>query len=103
RRRAGQLPRLRDRPGPDVAPRPEQARGRRRQVGESTLSVSNPLLIRARHYATREPVEVLCAGGHIRAVSPAPPGQEAGAADVRVHEGGWVAPALFDLQINGCD
>jgi N-acetylglucosamine-6-phosphate deacetylase len=45
----------------------------------------------ARHYATGEPVEVEYANGTIVRVSPA-------AGDVD----GWVAPALFDLQINGC-
>src|SRR5262249_51144779 len=52
--------------------------------------------IQARHYATAEPVEIVCRDGHILAVtalSDQPP-------DLRA---GWVAPALFDLQINGCD
>ncbi|MCI0463738.1 MAG: amidohydrolase family protein [Gemmataceae bacterium] len=52
--------------------------------------------IRARHYATGQPIEILWENGLIRALgSPthAP-------AD---HVAGWVAPALFDLQINGCD
>jgi N-acetylglucosamine-6-phosphate deacetylase len=52
--------------------------------------------IQARHYATAEPVEVVCDGGVIQSMSdpsPAPTDFEAG----------WVAPALFDLQINGCD
>jgi N-acetylglucosamine-6-phosphate deacetylase len=57
---------------------------------------SQPALrIRARHYATGEPVEVVCAGGKIQAIQ-AP--TEA-TADLTA---GWVAPALFDLQINGC-
>jgi N-acetylglucosamine-6-phosphate deacetylase len=52
--------------------------------------------IRARHYATAEPVEITCAQGRIVALArPAP-----GPVDL---EAGWVAPALFDLQINGCD
>jgi N-acetylglucosamine-6-phosphate deacetylase len=52
--------------------------------------------LRARHYATAEPVEVTCERGRISSVaapSGVPPDREAG----------WVAPALFDLQINGCD
>ncbi|MCI0460069.1 MAG: N-acetylglucosamine-6-phosphate deacetylase [Gemmataceae bacterium] len=52
--------------------------------------------IRARHYATGATVDVLCEGGALSAIElPSGP-----AADV---EAGWVAPALFDLQINGCD
>src|SRR5947209_3952393 len=50
----------------------------------------------ARHYATGQPVELTTDGGVIRTVGP-PTGA---AADRRA---GWVAPALFDLQINGCD
>jgi N-acetylglucosamine-6-phosphate deacetylase len=51
--------------------------------------------LRARHYATAEPVDVVCADGRIESIgSPA-----RGPADL---EAGWVAPALFDLQINGC-
>jgi N-acetylglucosamine-6-phosphate deacetylase len=51
--------------------------------------------IQARQYATGDPVEIVCDQGLIRAV------QEPGAAppDARA---GWVAPAFFDLQINGC-
>jgi N-acetylglucosamine-6-phosphate deacetylase len=53
--------------------------------------------IRARHYATGEVVDVRCDGDHIVAVEPP-------AADARPDcETGWVAPALFDLQVNGCD
>jgi N-acetylglucosamine-6-phosphate deacetylase len=51
--------------------------------------------IRARHYATGDPVDVRSDGGRIAALTapvPDPPDLEAG----------WVAPALFDLQINGC-
>jgi N-acetylglucosamine-6-phosphate deacetylase len=51
--------------------------------------------IRARHYATGETVDVVCAGATITAVVPAAPLTAA-------LEAGWVAPALFDLQINGC-
>jgi N-acetylglucosamine-6-phosphate deacetylase len=52
--------------------------------------------LRARHYATGQLVDVVCAGGLIKSVGapePARPDREAG----------WIAPALFDLQINGCD
>jgi N-acetylglucosamine-6-phosphate deacetylase len=52
--------------------------------------------IQARHYATGERVEILCERGQVVSVGPpssARPDREAG----------WVAPALFDLQINGCD
>jgi N-acetylglucosamine-6-phosphate deacetylase len=53
------------------------------------------MLIRARHYATGEKVDVVCESGSIRSVTPPAAGQPD-------HETGWVAPALFDLQINGC-
>src|SRR5947209_7044823 len=52
--------------------------------------------LRARHFATGEPVDVLIENGHIVAVGPptdAPADRTAG----------WVAPAFFDVQINGCD
>ena len=52
--------------------------------------------IQARHYGTSEPVEITWDRGRITAIdapSAAPP-------DLRA---GWVAPAFFDLQINGCD
>src|SRR5438105_7432300 len=52
--------------------------------------------LRARHYATGEPVEITCAGGVICDVG-LPTREQV---DL---EAGWVAPALFDLQINGCD
>jgi N-acetylglucosamine-6-phosphate deacetylase len=51
--------------------------------------------IRARHYATHKRIDVTCEGGVIRAVHPA-------STDPVDREAGWVAPALFDLQINGC-
>jgi N-acetylglucosamine-6-phosphate deacetylase len=41
-------------------------------------------------------VDVVCAEGRITSLAPAGPE----AAD---HEADWIAPALFDLQINGCD
>src|SRR5262249_36594359 len=52
--------------------------------------------IRARHYRTGERVDVVCSQGVIESITPA---TEAPAD----REAGWVAPALFDLQINGCD
>ena len=52
--------------------------------------------VRARHYATGTPVEIDCDQGLIQSVGPPTALQ----ADI---EAGWVAPALFDLQINGCD
>jgi N-acetylglucosamine-6-phosphate deacetylase len=54
------------------------------------------MLVRGRHYATGQPVDVDWEDGLVRAVGPAsgaPPDRRAG----------WVAPALFDLQVNGCD
>jgi N-acetylglucosamine-6-phosphate deacetylase len=53
------------------------------------------MLWRARHYATGEAVEVACDGGRIASIALAPPGAPTDA--------GWIAPAFFDLQINGCD
>ncbi|MFN4261880.1 MAG: N-acetylglucosamine-6-phosphate deacetylase [Gemmataceae bacterium] len=54
------------------------------------------MLLRARHYATGEIVDVCCEAGSIRSLQS--PSERA--PDL---EGGWIAPALFDLQINGCD
>jgi N-acetylglucosamine-6-phosphate deacetylase len=51
--------------------------------------------IHARHYTTAAPLEVRCEQGRICSVGP--PSLET--PDL---EAGWVAPALFDLQINGC-
>jgi N-acetylglucosamine-6-phosphate deacetylase len=53
------------------------------------------MLIRARHYATGEPVDIQHERGVIVDLSSAGPGPADRVA-------GWVAPALFDLQINGC-
>jgi len=53
------------------------------------------MLIRARHYATGERIDVACEMGRIAAIGPAGRG-------VPDREAGWIAPALFDLQINGC-
>jgi N-acetylglucosamine-6-phosphate deacetylase len=56
-----------------------------------------PLLrLRARHYATKERIDLVCQDGLIRSVEI--PTQQP--ADL---EASWVSPALFDLQINGCD
>jgi N-acetylglucosamine-6-phosphate deacetylase len=52
------------------------------------------LRLRGRHYRTSAPVDVLCEAGRVTAVEPA----SAAPADA---EAGWVAPALFDLQVNG--
>ena len=52
--------------------------------------------IHARHYETGELVEILCEGSRIESVAP----PSINKPDVRA---GWAAPALFDLQINGCD
>lgn len=55
-----------------------------------------PLRLRARHYATGERLDMVCEGGRIAAMG------SAGNGPVGL-EAGWVAPAFFDLQINGCD
>jgi N-acetylglucosamine-6-phosphate deacetylase len=52
--------------------------------------------LRARHYATGQPVDVITAAGSILALEP----PAAAAPDLSAE---WVAPALFDLQVNGCD
>jgi N-acetylglucosamine-6-phosphate deacetylase len=59
-------------------------------------TATNRVCLRARHYATGERLDIVCEGGHIVAMDAAGDGR----ADV---EAGWIAPALFDLQINGCD
>jgi N-acetylglucosamine-6-phosphate deacetylase len=52
--------------------------------------------IHARHYATGQPIELLCEHGRIAAITtPASAHPDLVA--------GWVAPALFDMQINGCE
>src|SRR3954451_9891929 len=53
------------------------------------------MLLRAQHYATGERIDVRHVGGRIVAIAPA------GTAKVD-RDAGWIAPALFDLQINGC-
>ncbi|HXG12991.1 MAG TPA: N-acetylglucosamine-6-phosphate deacetylase [Gemmataceae bacterium] len=52
------------------------------------------MLLHARHYATDEPVEIRCEGDRIASIVPSPQPARPSV---------WVAPALFDLQINGCD
>src|SRR5262245_812126 len=54
------------------------------------------MLLRARHYATAQPIDLSCAGGTIQAVAPA----SAGPADRAT---AWVAPPLFHPRINGAD
>jgi N-acetylglucosamine-6-phosphate deacetylase len=51
--------------------------------------------LRARHYATGELLDLAWDHGRLSALAPAANGP----VDL---EAGWVAPALFDLQINGC-
>jgi N-acetylglucosamine-6-phosphate deacetylase len=53
------------------------------------------MLLRARHYATGERIDVCVERDGITAISPA----NTAPAD---REARWIAPALFDLQINGC-
>jgi N-acetylglucosamine-6-phosphate deacetylase len=53
------------------------------------------MLIRGRHYASGKMVDLTWSDGRIVEV--------ASAGDARPdREAGWIAPALFDLQINGC-
>ena len=58
------------------------------------MSASRPTRIRARWYATGEVQDCVAAGGRFHV------GEPAGTPDLHA---GWAAPALFDLQINGCD
>lgn len=52
--------------------------------------------IQAKHYATEQPIEVCCSGGMIdRVTDPI-----SKSPDLRAD---WIAPAWFDLQVNGCD
>src|SRR6476660_8526343 len=53
------------------------------------------MLIRARHYATGERVDVGYDRGTVTGIGPAGINR----AD---REANWIAPSLFDLQINGC-
>src|SRR5437016_885585 len=50
-----------------------------------------PATLHARHYATGEPLAVTTDGGRIVGVAPSAANPTA-----------WVAPAFFDVQINGC-
>src|SRR3954467_11860131 len=54
------------------------------------------MLLRGRHYESGRRWDVRCEGGrvveHRSEAGPEPADREAG----------WIAPALFDLQINGC-
>ncbi len=52
--------------------------------------------IRARHYETGELLDLTCVEGLVASLGPPSPA----APDL---ETGWIAPGLFDLQINGCD
>jgi N-acetylglucosamine-6-phosphate deacetylase len=52
--------------------------------------------IRARHYTTGHLVEITCGHGLIESIGPA-------GSTAPDRQAGWVAPALFDLQVNGCD
>jgi N-acetylglucosamine-6-phosphate deacetylase len=54
--------------------------------------------IRARHYATGDQVDVVCTRGKISEID-----ELFGPRQTPDVEAGFVAPALFDLQINGCD
>jgi N-acetylglucosamine-6-phosphate deacetylase len=58
-----------------------------------------PLRIRARHYATGERVDLVCRDGAIASIEPV---GDTGVVEANL-QGDWVAPALFDLQVNGCD
>jgi N-acetylglucosamine-6-phosphate deacetylase len=57
---------------------------------------TKPLRLRARHYKTGQQVDLVCEHGRIARLCPA------GESGVDV-EADWIAPAVFDLQINGCD
>src|SRR5262249_43929544 len=54
------------------------------------------MLIRARHPATGDLVDVQCVAGRIASIGPA-------GSTSPDRQAGWIAPALFDLQINGCE
>jgi len=53
------------------------------------------MLLRAHHYASRERIDVIVDNGLIRSIAPAGARSPDFQAD-------WIAPAFFDLQINGC-
>lgn len=52
--------------------------------------------LRGRHYSSGERVDVVLDNGIIASIEPA----TVSPADA---EAGWIGPALFDLQVNGCD
>jgi N-acetylglucosamine-6-phosphate deacetylase len=56
--------------------------------------------LRGRHFETGEPVEIAVEGATIAAVGPAPD-ETAQDAGVLGDDGLWLAPALFDSQVNG--
>src|SRR5262249_45013878 len=85
---SGALPSIVRRQFPDERP-PVRLAGVRRAGYDSTMR------LRTRHYAAGDLVDVVCAGDRI--VSVGPPGPES-----PDRAAGWAAPALFDLQINGC-
>src|SRR5713101_9114902 len=74
----------------------KKAKTEERSVNPPTRTNGPLLRLRARHYATEERIDLVCQGGLIRSVE-IPTKQPA---DL---EASWVSPALFDLQINGCD
>jgi N-acetylglucosamine-6-phosphate deacetylase len=53
------------------------------------------MLLRARHYVTAQLIDVTVANGVIASVGPA-------ASERADFQAEWIAPGLFDLQINGC-
>jgi N-acetylglucosamine-6-phosphate deacetylase len=54
------------------------------------------MLLRGRHYQTGDQIDVVCQNDRIHSISPA-------TTESPTYQAGWIAPALFDLQINGCD
>jgi N-acetylglucosamine-6-phosphate deacetylase len=63
---------------------------------QNSKEAGTPFRVRGRHYATGDLVEIVSQGGVIQSVGKPGPGPADAEAD-------WLAPALFDLQINGCD
>jgi N-acetylglucosamine-6-phosphate deacetylase len=55
----------------------------------------NAMLIRTRHFATQEPIDITIDGSRITSVE----SQTGRAADATAD---WVAPSFFDIQVNGC-
>ena len=53
------------------------------------------MLIRARHFATQEPIQIAIDGGRIESIGP----PTSAPADATAE---WVAPSFFDIQVNGC-